>query len=211
MFGSLVVVFPTPHEGGTLVLRHGGKEWTFDSATAMAAHDTPHIAYIAFYSDVEHEVTLVKSGYRVTATYNLYFAPPTVGVPAMVPATSNSVVEAAMTAELQRLLADPSFLPDGGHLMFCLRHQYPVDTEDNHKGSVEKLQALSAYLKGSDAVVHKVCAALGLATTVMLVFRGYKKYAYEDAAYLRDRRAREGIKEEEDVEEDEREVARATV
>ncbi|KAJ2962575.1 hypothetical protein NUW54_g14331 [Trametes sanguinea] len=28
MFASLVVVFPTPHEGGELVLRHGGKEWT---------------------------------------------------------------------------------------------------------------------------------------------------------------------------------------
>jgi hypothetical protein len=27
MFGSLVVVFPTPHEGGALSLRHRGHEW----------------------------------------------------------------------------------------------------------------------------------------------------------------------------------------
>ena len=32
MFGSLVVVFPTRHEGGALQLRHKGQEWTFDSA-----------------------------------------------------------------------------------------------------------------------------------------------------------------------------------
>ena len=30
MFGSLVIVLPTPHEGGELVLRHKGKEHTFD-------------------------------------------------------------------------------------------------------------------------------------------------------------------------------------
>jgi hypothetical protein len=72
MFGSLVVVFPSRREGGALILRHGGQEWTFDSAEAVRAHDSPAIAYVAFYSDVEHEVTVVRSGYRVTLTYNLY-------------------------------------------------------------------------------------------------------------------------------------------
>jgi hypothetical protein len=36
MFGSLVVVFPTAHKGGTLVLRHRGQEWTFDSAKEVS-------------------------------------------------------------------------------------------------------------------------------------------------------------------------------
>jgi predicted 2-oxoglutarate/Fe(II)-dependent dioxygenase YbiX len=74
MFGSLVIVFPTKHEGGALMLRHGGSEWTFDSATMVRTQVDPSIAYIAFYSDVEHEVTPVTSGYRVTLTYNLYFS-----------------------------------------------------------------------------------------------------------------------------------------
>ena len=74
MFGSLVIVYPTPHEGGELVLRHEGKEWTFDSARITAKQREPSLAYIAFYSDVEHEVLDVKSGYRVTVTYNLYRA-----------------------------------------------------------------------------------------------------------------------------------------
>jgi hypothetical protein len=37
MFGSLVIVFPTPHEGGALLLRHRGQEWIFDSDQALAA------------------------------------------------------------------------------------------------------------------------------------------------------------------------------
>lgn len=34
---------------------------------------TTSIAYITFFSDVEHEVSEVTSGHRVTITYNLYF------------------------------------------------------------------------------------------------------------------------------------------
>src|SRR4051794_40804508 len=75
MFGSLVVVLPTKHEGGTLIFRHGEKEWTFDSAKAVEPSDSTSLkaGFAIFYSDVEHEVTPVVSGYRVTLTYNLYF------------------------------------------------------------------------------------------------------------------------------------------
>ncbi|KAI0291797.1 hypothetical protein B0F90DRAFT_1774587, partial [Multifurca ochricompacta] len=68
MFGSLVIVFPTAHEGGTLQLRHRGQEWTFDSASELSGLPTPSIGYIAFFSDVEHEVAPVISGHRVTLT-----------------------------------------------------------------------------------------------------------------------------------------------
>ena len=37
MFGSLVVIFPAPHEGGALVLREDGREWTFDYAAELAS------------------------------------------------------------------------------------------------------------------------------------------------------------------------------
>jgi len=76
MFGSLVIVFPTPHEGGGLLLRHRGHEWIFDSGKeltdAALAERQPSIAYVAFFSDIEHEVAPVISGYRVTLTFNLY-------------------------------------------------------------------------------------------------------------------------------------------
>jgi hypothetical protein len=75
IFGSLVVVFPTSHEGGTLFLRHRGHEWIFDSGQALAgaANDQLSIGYVAFFSDFEHEVAPVTSGHRVTLTYNFYF------------------------------------------------------------------------------------------------------------------------------------------
>jgi hypothetical protein len=73
MFGSLVIVFPTLHEGGVLFLRHRGKEWTFDSGRELTTERQRSIRYAAFFSDIEHEVTPVISGHRVTLTYNLYF------------------------------------------------------------------------------------------------------------------------------------------
>ncbi|CAA7263512.1 unnamed protein product [Cyclocybe aegerita] len=56
MFGSLVVVLPTAHTGGSLIFRHQGNEWTFDSAKAVNEESTPYAAFVAFFSDVEHEV-----------------------------------------------------------------------------------------------------------------------------------------------------------
>jgi hypothetical protein len=73
MFGSLVIVFPTSHDGGALHLRHLGHEWIFDSGQALAAEGQTSIGYVAFFSDIEHEVAPVISGHRVTLTYNLYF------------------------------------------------------------------------------------------------------------------------------------------
>jgi hypothetical protein len=73
MFGSIVIVFPTSHEGGALVLRHRGQEWTFDSSTALSAALPTSIAYAAFFCDVEHKVQPMTSGHHVTLTYNLYF------------------------------------------------------------------------------------------------------------------------------------------
>ena len=61
MIGSLVVIFPTPHKGGALVLRHDGQEYTFDSHFELSRVQKRCIAYVAFYSDVEHEVTVVES------------------------------------------------------------------------------------------------------------------------------------------------------
>ncbi|KAL6300729.1 hypothetical protein BKA93DRAFT_930749, partial [Sparassis latifolia] len=70
MFSSLVITFPTWHAGGALMLHHTGRSWTIDSVASQKAR----VAYAAFFSDVEHEVLYVESGYRVNLTYNLSFA-----------------------------------------------------------------------------------------------------------------------------------------
>ncbi|KAF8955841.1 hypothetical protein BDZ97DRAFT_1764411 [Flammula alnicola] len=105
MFGSLVVVLPTRHEGGSLVFRHRGREWTFDSAKAVSTPTSPHAAFVAFFSDVEHEVTPVTSGYRVTLTYNLYYAKQVSRFPpSAVVGVDNTL--ARMKSTLQSVLAD---------------------------------------------------------------------------------------------------------
>jgi hypothetical protein len=56
-------------KGGELHVRHEGREIVYDWSKDPAA-----IQWAAFYSDCEHEVLPVTSGYRVTITYNLYFS-----------------------------------------------------------------------------------------------------------------------------------------
>ncbi|KAH9987091.1 hypothetical protein BJV77DRAFT_1145484 [Russula vinacea] len=149
MFGSLVIVFPTPHEGGALHLRHRGQEWIFDSGQVLAAKDKPSIGYAAFFSDIEHEVAPVTSGHRVTLTYNLYFendepisADDTVSKHLAPPLVNEGAFTEAFTA----LLEDPEFLAEGGTLAFGLRHVYPIKDDLKHVYNV---------LKGSDAVVYQ--------------------------------------------------------
>lgn len=177
MFGSLVLVFPTAHSGGSLVLRQDGEEWTFDSAAILAGCSRPSIAYIAFYSDVEHEVLPVTSGYRITVTYNLYFdiaptTPPSQGTEGPF---SILPQESEFQTALKTLLADKRFLPEGGQLGFGLRHEYPLHVPDSFWGNRAKandnpLRMLVNYMKGSDAIVLNACKALGFKISLRIVY-----------------------------------------
>ncbi|EED79503.1 predicted protein, partial [Postia placenta Mad-698-R] len=167
MFGSLVLVYPTAHQGGALVLRHNNKEWTFDSARMISAEQDPCVAYVAFYSDVDHEVTLVTSGYRVTVTYNLYFVEDLAPLPSAI--ISHDAGEESLQASLRRLLNDVSFLPDGGFLGFGLNHQYPIDLEQfdwSRKEKIAAMRAIEGRLKGSDAILMKICKQLSLSVSL---------------------------------------------
>jgi hypothetical protein len=162
MFGSLVIVFPTKHKGGALLFRHDGGESTFDSAAMVGAQIEPSIAFIAFYSDVEHEVNPVTSGYRVTLTYNLYFSTEPAHNPAH-PIAAISPTESAFKAALSKLLLDNTFMAKGGFLGFGLRYEYPVDPEFG-------LGNLISCLKGSDAITQMVCSQLGLQTMLRVIY-----------------------------------------
>jgi hypothetical protein len=157
MFGSLIIVFPSPHEGGALLLRHRNQEWTFDfGGTIAAGEDQPSIGYVAFFNDVEHEVTPVTSGHRITLTYNLYFDHGG-------PVSSNDAVpehfnsprppnQVRFREAFAALLENPEFLADGGTLAFGLRHVYPIQNG---------LDRVYKTLKGSDSMVYQSVLALG--------------------------------------------------
>jgi hypothetical protein len=66
--GSLVVCLPSAFQGGDLMVRHGGKQVSFEWSDRSASA----IQWAAFYSDCEHEIKTVTEGERITLTYNLY-------------------------------------------------------------------------------------------------------------------------------------------
>jgi predicted 2-oxoglutarate/Fe(II)-dependent dioxygenase YbiX len=69
MFATMVLVLPSTHSGGELVIKHLGREVVLDPRP-----DEPsEIAFAAFYADCLHEVRPVKTGCRLTLVYNLRF------------------------------------------------------------------------------------------------------------------------------------------
>lgn len=168
MFATLVVVLPTVHEGGELVFRQHDEEYKFDSATAVQQSEKqPCVAFAAFFSDVTHEVLEVRSGYRVTLTWNIYFSDASTGAPA-----ADSVLESSLTAAFRTLLADKTFLPQEGFLGFGLRHEYPVNdtTSGRTRTRFRALDGLLSSMKGSDAVLVKICDKLELDAVPQMVY-----------------------------------------
>ena len=166
MLGSLVIIYPTAHEGGELVLRHKDKEWKFDANSLTSSQSPPSLAYVAFYSDIEHEVLKVTSGRRVTVTYNLYLVDPVLkpGAPTV---TQDFKNVSNLQTTLQGMLKSPEFLPDGGTLGFGLAHLYPVTFET-------KLQEMTSYLKGQDAHVYRACRELQLQPLLRVIYDDYQ-------------------------------------
>ncbi|THH12096.1 hypothetical protein EW146_g7825 [Bondarzewia mesenterica] len=175
MFGSLVVTFPTVHEGGELVLRHSEKEEVLNFAAWLKKENEPCVAYAAFFSDVEHEVLEVKSGYRVTLTYNLYLEDgpgpdPRLPFPvrALVPRS-----EQQFGKTLVKLLDDPTFLPEGGTLGFGLEHQYPIETprfQGCLSASKNRFTPLLRILKGNDAMILRAFRHQSIQPFLMAVY-----------------------------------------
>lgn len=67
MVATLVIVLPSVHEGGELVVRHEGHE----EIVNFAAESRFKIQFAAFYADCEHEIRNVTSGRRLALVYNL--------------------------------------------------------------------------------------------------------------------------------------------
>lgn len=70
MFATMVLVLPSTHSGGELVIKHLGRELVLDPRS----EEPSEIGFAAFYADCVHEVRPVETGYRLTLVYNLRFA-----------------------------------------------------------------------------------------------------------------------------------------
>jgi hypothetical protein len=116
MVATLVVALPSVHSGGELVVDDGGTERTYHGSR-------DDLVLVAFYADRRHEVRPVRSGYRVTLTFNLMLTDPT-------PTSDAGPVEQA-AHHLTDHFTSPATSRYGGRdlgeptrLVFLLDHEY---------------------------------------------------------------------------------------
>lgn len=91
MVGTLVVVLPSEHRGGALVVEHDGRKKTF----ARTAHESNGLSLVAFYADCRHEITRVSKGVRIALTYRLEMT--ALRSPALQSAAPAAIVEGLST------------------------------------------------------------------------------------------------------------------
>ncbi len=116
MVGSLIVALPSQFRGGELTVRHQGSSERIDFADAAGEKSA---CYAAFYADCEHEVSKVRSGYRLCLAYNLILTTePRKKVAPAKPTDSSpaGMLADAITQWVEKKPAEP--------LVFALDHHY---------------------------------------------------------------------------------------
>ena len=68
MFATLIIMLPSEHEGGEVMVQHCNRKETLP-ITEPRKFGYP---YLAWYADVEHSIVPVTSGYCLVLTYNLF-------------------------------------------------------------------------------------------------------------------------------------------
>ena len=159
MFGSLVVCVPFPFQGGELALEQGATEAVFDFASDIAA-EPGALAWAAFFADVDHQITNVSRGHRVTLSYALRLGKSKAPAkPARSPASDGFY---ALFAEAAR---DPALCDGGAVLRIPCLHQYETAAGAPSVRNVD--MELLRDLKGRDRDVAR--AALSASRAVELV------------------------------------------
>jgi hypothetical protein len=69
MFATMLLVLPSTHRGGELIVKHLDREVVLDLRPA----EPSEIGFAAFYADCVHEVRPIAMGYRLSLVYNLRF------------------------------------------------------------------------------------------------------------------------------------------
>jgi hypothetical protein len=161
MFGTLVVCLPSQFWRGDFVLIHRGVVQRFDWGAAIRKQRKANqLHWVAFFGDVDHQIERVGMGARVTVTYllrrNAKSEPsPTVADEDLAP----TILEA-----WQSLLADATFLPQGGIVGYPCCHLYHQDARFQVKQT--QLDRRSATtLKGRDQLVAATALQAGLDVT----------------------------------------------
>jgi predicted 2-oxoglutarate/Fe(II)-dependent dioxygenase YbiX len=116
MVGTLVVSLPSAHTGGELVIEHGGQSKAYRASKE-------ELTFVAFYCDCRHEITPVRSGYRVTVTFNLLSGDdPLARADGPVPELARCLIDHFATAATPRYGGRDLDPPN--RLVYLLDHEY---------------------------------------------------------------------------------------
>jgi len=161
MFGTLVVCLPSCFWRGALSLTHCGLVERFDWGSEITnQRKATQLHWAAFFGDVDHQIERVGLGARVTLTYLLRRGSrsmPSRSIP-------KRDLPSAIQEAWQGLVADTSFLPQGGVVGYPCRHLYHHDARFQVKQ--KPLDQHSAnMLKGRDQLVAAAALQAGLNVT----------------------------------------------
>ena len=122
MFGTLLIQLPALHTGGDLVVKHMGKVKRF----THSIHSDDRIYYNAFFTDCEHELEPVTSGYRMVLAFNLVKTVPIAAGsrPRRLSATNFTSGMRNMESAINDWVADNNNRPN--KLAYKLDHKYTL-------------------------------------------------------------------------------------
>ncbi|TVY13045.1 hypothetical protein LARI1_G009289 [Lachnellula arida] len=152
MFATLVIALPSKHEGGEVRVTHAGKTRVFETAKFSDFGSS----FLAWFSDVTHEVKPVLSGRRLVLTYNLVHQ--TLG-PKELGANTNaamSKLRLLLPAWIKGLEEDDTFPTTQA---FLFEHQY-TDASLCYDGLKGHDRQVASYLR-------EACNELGFVFTLL--------------------------------------------
>ncbi|KAJ3933304.1 MAG: hypothetical protein NXY57DRAFT_892288 [Lentinula lateritia] len=117
MFATMIVVLPSPCTGGQVHVSHSSSQqvFSFDSNSLLST------AVMAWYTDVQHEVKPITSGYRLALSYNLVHVTPGVP-PAILPDMHSSIMSLRRVLKKWRTYKYPDIEPN--IMCHILSHRY---------------------------------------------------------------------------------------
>lgn len=130
-----------------------------EAASAIAEADTGEgrFGWAFFYSDCEHEVLPVKSGFRITLAYDIYRVDADFHPDLNVENHRLLAIEEGMREILKR-----ENLREGGTLGFGLQFSYPREFGDGKDQETKFLDRLPSRLKAADRVLYRALSRLQL-------------------------------------------------
>ena len=183
MFATIVIVLPSRFTGGTVCVSHGDLNSTFEHC----ANSLTQTTVLAWYTDVEHQVKAVTSGYRLALSFNLIHT-----TNALRPALASNT---AVSRRLRHILLSWKQAEQDApaKIVYVLSHKY---SRANLSGSA--LKGLDAHLV---ALLENAGRPLGFGMGLANLTCTESGYAVDDGGGY-GRRHRNRYYEDEDEDED---------